>query len=61
MSNSSDTAMAIEYRKGIIQKNMSIDTCKECTDAMIVDGNLQCKAELPTPESCNLLKIFYST
>jgi len=60
MSKSSDTAMAMEYRKGLIQKNMSIDICKECTDAVVTDNKLKCKAEMPDPESCNLLKIFYN-
>jgi len=60
MSTSSDTRMAIEYRKGIIQNNISIDTCKECKYVKMVEDKATCTVEIPTTENCNILKIFYT-
>ena len=59
MSKESDTAMSKEYRQALIEKNISIEICKECTSAFITNNQLQCKAENPEVHTCNLLKIFY--
>jgi len=61
MSASTDTIMAMEYRKGIIRNNISIDTCKECRFVIIKNDKVHCNNTMPDTESCNLLKIFYNT
>ena len=60
MSKESDTTMAQEYRHTLIEKNLSIDTCKECDHARIVHDSLVCLNEQPEVHTCNLLKIFYT-
>jgi len=59
MSKESDTTMAREYRHALIEKNISVDTCKECAFAHIIDNKLICKSNDPEVHTCNLLKIFY--
>ena len=59
MSKDTDANLSYEYRQGLIKKNMSIDTCKECTSAFVVDNQLRCREENPEVHNCNLLKIFY--
>jgi len=60
MSKESDTTMAQEYRHTLIEKNMSIDTCKECEYFLIIHDSSNCLNDQPEVHTCNLLKIFYT-
>ena len=54
---STDTEQMSEHYELQIQKHASIDLCKECYAAYIVDGKLQCINPNTSPINCNILKI----
>jgi len=60
MSNESDTAISIAYRKQLIVQHISVEVCKECKDAFVTNYQMSCKNNMPTVETCNLLKMFYT-
>lgn len=61
MSKDSDAALSMEYRINLINKNKSLDSCKECASAHFVNDELLCSQVSPTVENCNLLKLFYTS
>lgn len=60
MSRETDVELIIDYRKSIIKKHISVNTCKECVSAHMVNGKVECGEVHPTVTNCNLLKLFYN-
>lgn len=54
---STDTTQVREHYELQIQKYASIDLCKECYAAHIVDGTLLCTHTDPSPINCNVLRV----
>lgn len=57
MSREKDTALAIQFRKEFIRKNISIDYCKECEMIFLENNSPYCGQSTPSPDNCNLLKV----
>jgi len=55
----SDTAIAKAYKQQLIDKNMSVDICKECSFFQINPNDYTCINTQPSSENCNLLKIYH--
>jgi len=55
----SDTAIAKAYKQQLIEKNMSVDICKECPSFQVNPNDYSCKNDQPSNNNCNLLKIYH--
>jgi len=60
MSIDSNSRMAVEYRKELIVKNLSQDTCNECKHFHFALVNRSfCSNPDPKADNCVLLKTYY--
>ena len=60
MSTESDTQITMKESHKLVLHLMSIDTCKECTFAQIINGDLSCTNFDPCIRTCNVVKIIYN-
>ena len=58
MSNETDTALSLEFRRQIILENVSVENCKECSHFNQLH---RCANNNLDTESCNLLKTLHIT
>jgi len=54
---STDTTQITEHHELQVQLYASIELCKECYAAQIVDGKLHCTHDDPSPINCNVLRV----
>ena len=53
----SDTQLAMILKREIINKNISLDTCKECIYIDLRKSVVNCNNDNPNTHTCNLLKL----
>ena len=55
MSKDNNTNIFAQYNKELIERNLSVDNCKECHDLISCDKGLVCANPNPTTDDCMII------